>query len=464
MTLHQILNVYLRLCHNDGNNEPEALYLTLSSRLAVHSELASLEAAANEGKGLSQVHPWSEFEDGEDNDDSRVAENPVDGSVGEEDHEGLSFHEAEAPPREEVVPSGAADPWVDDSVKKDAQAVLAEVVQESVSDERDTQADLVNGSAETQQPDETGEADAPQYADASGHEHAGDYDEEQNEEQYDSEAPKTESTSTVVPASDQVGENKPSEDVSAGGAEDQLGEHGSDFQDAADRTGSGEDLNVHDSPEHNLYDAEGEEYEVSHNEVAGEEILALEVGDSVHPVDFASIHDENASNDPDVAQAAQDSSVDALHDIENQSNGQSESTIENPSLEESVTHDQAPEPEDELLGINADILEGTAQDLEDDLEHIESTSLQEEFEDGETDAPAGDDFTADDDPADNGSGDYDEESYNILEFSEHIELGEADPVHTDSQPHENPSKRPREEDEWDFEETSALDIKRRRPS
>lgn len=462
MTLHQILNVYLQLCHNDGNNEPEALYLTLSSRLAVHSELANLEAAANEGKGLSQVHPWSEFEDGEDNDDSRVAENRVEESFGEKDHGGFSLHGTEVPPQEEVVPSSAADPGVDDSVKEDAQAVLGEVVQESVSDEHDTQADLVNGSAETQQPDEAGGTDVPQYADASGHEHAHDYD----EEQYDSEAPKTESTSTVVPASDQVEADEPSEDVSADGAEDHLGEHGSDFQDAADRTGGGEDLNDHDSPEqHDLYDFEGEEHEESHNEVAGEEILASEVGDGFHPVDFASIHDEHVSNDPDVAPVAQDASVDTLHDIENQSNGQSVSTFEKPSLEESVSHDQAPEPEDDLLGISEDLLEGSAQDLEDDLEHIESTNLEQEFEDGENDALAGDDFTADDDPADNGSGDYDEESYNILEISEHIELGEADPVHTDSQPYENPSKRSREEeDEWDFEETSALEIKRRRPS
>lgn len=430
------------------------MYLTLSSRLAVDSELASLEAAANKGKGLSQVHPWSEFDDGEDNEDPRVAENLVGESTGDQDHQDLSLHGTEDPHQEQVISSGAAEPGVHDAIKEDAQEVPAEVVQESVSDEHDAQAELANGAAETQQADGAGQADAPQHADGNDHETPYDY----GQEQYDSEAPKTESTSIVVPPSDHVGAKEPSEDVSADAAEDR-------FQDNADPAGDGDGLNDQESSEqHDLYDFEGQEHEESHDELAGEETFASGASHDIHPVDFASFHDEGVSNDPDSAPVAQDASVDALHDIENQSNGQSESTVENPTGEESVTNDTAPVPENDLLGIAEDLLDGSAQDPEDDLNHLESADLEPELEDGEADAPTGDDVTADDDLADDGSGDYDVESYNILEFSEHIE-GEADPVHTDSQAHENPSKRSREEeDEWDFEETSALETKRRRPS
>ncbi|OJD23143.1 hypothetical protein ACJ73_05504 [Blastomyces percursus] len=60
-SLVQIVQVYLDLCSNDGINEPEPLYLTLSSRATFTAEFARLAAAANEGKGLSYL-TWEDYD------------------------------------------------------------------------------------------------------------------------------------------------------------------------------------------------------------------------------------------------------------------------------------------------------------------------------------------------------------------------------------------------------------------
>ncbi|KAL4912812.1 hypothetical protein BDW62DRAFT_193725 [Aspergillus aurantiobrunneus] len=61
VTLKQIVDVYLQLCHNDGTQEPGALYLTLSTKLTVAAELSDLLLAASEGKGLSEIQSWEVY-------------------------------------------------------------------------------------------------------------------------------------------------------------------------------------------------------------------------------------------------------------------------------------------------------------------------------------------------------------------------------------------------------------------
>ncbi|RAL16873.1 uncharacterized protein BO97DRAFT_410388 [Aspergillus homomorphus CBS 101889] len=61
ITLFQIVDLYLRLCHNEGIDEPEPLYLSLSTRLTPSAELSDLLAAANEGKGLTDIHTWDSY-------------------------------------------------------------------------------------------------------------------------------------------------------------------------------------------------------------------------------------------------------------------------------------------------------------------------------------------------------------------------------------------------------------------
>ncbi|KAL5049583.1 hypothetical protein BDW71DRAFT_195139 [Aspergillus fruticulosus] len=64
-TLKQLIDVYLQLCHNDGIDEPEALYLTLSTKLTLAAELSELLIAASEGKGLSEIQSWEIYPDAE---------------------------------------------------------------------------------------------------------------------------------------------------------------------------------------------------------------------------------------------------------------------------------------------------------------------------------------------------------------------------------------------------------------
>ncbi|KAL4795736.1 hypothetical protein BDV19DRAFT_362568 [Aspergillus venezuelensis] len=65
-TLKQIVDVYLQLCHNDGIEEPEALYLTLTTKRTAAEELSELMLAASEGKGLSEIQAWELYPEGED--------------------------------------------------------------------------------------------------------------------------------------------------------------------------------------------------------------------------------------------------------------------------------------------------------------------------------------------------------------------------------------------------------------
>ncbi|KAL4949205.1 hypothetical protein BDW69DRAFT_80281 [Aspergillus filifer] len=65
-TLKQIVDVYLQLCHNDGIEEPEALYLTLTTKRTAAEELTELMLAASEGKGLSEIQAWEVYPEGED--------------------------------------------------------------------------------------------------------------------------------------------------------------------------------------------------------------------------------------------------------------------------------------------------------------------------------------------------------------------------------------------------------------
>ncbi|PYI26843.1 hypothetical protein BP00DRAFT_450785 [Aspergillus indologenus CBS 114.80] len=65
ITLSQVVDLYLRLCHNEGIDEPEPLYLSLSTRLTLSAELSDLLAAANEGKGLTDIHVWDSYAEAE---------------------------------------------------------------------------------------------------------------------------------------------------------------------------------------------------------------------------------------------------------------------------------------------------------------------------------------------------------------------------------------------------------------
>ena len=62
MTLHQIVNLYLHLCDNESIGEPETLYLSLSTKLTIPALLSDIQAAANDGKGLSEIF-WDDYDE-----------------------------------------------------------------------------------------------------------------------------------------------------------------------------------------------------------------------------------------------------------------------------------------------------------------------------------------------------------------------------------------------------------------
>ncbi|KAF9885916.1 hypothetical protein FE257_012206 [Aspergillus nanangensis] len=92
VTLCQIVDLYLHLCRNDGIDEPEALYLTLSTRLTIAAEISDLLLAANEGKGLSEIPIWDGYQEGDavstellsGNNDQQPVANPRDEDVSAE--------------------------------------------------------------------------------------------------------------------------------------------------------------------------------------------------------------------------------------------------------------------------------------------------------------------------------------------------------------------------------------------
>ena len=68
MTLAQIIELYLHLCRNDGIDTPEPLFLTLSTKFTLLSEISNLVVAANECQGLSHINKWGEYEQEESKD------------------------------------------------------------------------------------------------------------------------------------------------------------------------------------------------------------------------------------------------------------------------------------------------------------------------------------------------------------------------------------------------------------
>ncbi|KAN0070715.1 hypothetical protein V8E54_010880 [Elaphomyces granulatus] len=68
VTLAQIIELYLHLCRNDGIDAPEPLFVTLSTRFTLLSEISNLIIAANECQGLSHLNKWEEYEPEESKD------------------------------------------------------------------------------------------------------------------------------------------------------------------------------------------------------------------------------------------------------------------------------------------------------------------------------------------------------------------------------------------------------------
>ncbi|KAJ5088714.1 hypothetical protein N7456_012330 [Penicillium angulare] len=405
-TLHQIMDIYLRLSHNDGNNHPDALYLSLSSKQAVHTELASLDSAAKEGKGLSQIQLWADYDDAEEEPAAEDTGNDGDGGEGlhsQATQQSQSAHEEASTSSE--VPDGTND-------SNEAANLPAEGTQEPIVEQH---AEIAGPQPEleiTEAHESFQEIPNDDVAYTEVHDNS----EDSRKAPINTVAPDSESAAITEQPEDKSAADIPhdaSEEHTTHQA-DQENEH--DELDDSDELSGADDLEVVDFSIHeDEYDEqnEAETVDFDHEDVSSNQEAAEEA------------HDDD---DPDAAEA----------NIESNLYEESESTLDN-APQGDLSHQQTPEPEDDLLGIADDVLRTPK-----DEEKHEDELVDLDFEDG------ADDIDYHHDPE--------------LDVTEGLELGEIDPS-TDSHNDNLSVKRSREEeDEWDITESTTPDLKRRRPS
>lgn len=428
-TLHHILDIYTHLSHNDGVTDPDALYLTLGSKISAHAELASLESAAKTGKGLSQVHAWDvDYEDG-GNDE--VTEHEVDQSSKD-------------------LPSNK--PNVEDTGKPDEASHSVQEIAPSAEAETSGSNTFKGQGADASQAElDHAHADKAPSEENRSQEGAEPYHDVHEEKHDNAEAPMTESSTTIGSVPDATAQ---SEDDYPDANEDNW-EHPEHYHQPDDEP-NGQDLNHENVDEHHI----GEHHDDPHSEEAqdethDEEVQVLETSTDAEDVNEKPEYDEEPGEESNPEADSQDGLVDQNEDYRSQ--GESESTVGNVPHEEHAdlqahNQDYGFGPEDDLLGIAEDVLQSTQNDHDDQPDNPEDDLATPPGE--EVDAHGSQD----------GEGGNDD-LYVDLEPSETVELGDTDQSPADAQPIDNASaKRSREvEDEWDFADTNP-DLKRRRPS
>lgn len=223
VTLYQIVDLYLRLCHNDGLAEPEALYLTLSTRLTIAAEVSDLFLAASEGKGLSELHSWDSYPEadadsedvgaGSDDDHAPVEPHDDKSPLKEEDVEQGADANAESAHHEETVTDTQADesqpaPEEDGSVEHEDGSGDSDIAEDSAASKNDP----AEGVQEPQESKQTDKPDESQYY------------QQVDDPSYDSEEQHTESTATIT--------QPPAVELTEGQQPDEVHDSSHDDQDA----------------------------------------------------------------------------------------------------------------------------------------------------------------------------------------------------------------------------------------
>lgn len=517
MTLNQIINLYLHLCDNDGIDEPEALYLTLSTRLTIPAAVSDLLAAANEGKGLSEIYPWDEYEDPlpaeAHSDDQHDRESHQEGpseSQEAQEHEKPAVSEVPAPAEpetsrheefevseEQEKPEPSGEPQVDEVSKAPEMPQQETAVQEDgehgiqqgISSEAalDTREQTHDDLGEIQQNDVDGRLASNGHARdiAPADDDKGEYDGENangiqehdgselsnqvhrlpNDEYFDSEEQKTERTATIapLPVTDSANEQQDA-DQAADAPQTEHGErdeyHG--FEAAGEEDYPDEGANQ-DAPEQAEYpkefgyngakDAYDEAEQEQNVETSHEKLSESYEPQNGDENEQATIFDEAVTNE--APQGDLKNTEDTVHD-------QLEPDIEDDVQELMQGENQGtPEPADDLLGIAEDVMASPAKNakgVNGEVEHLGHVDSGEAFDKTEN-IPTAD---AKDD-VEGVAFDGDDDEYLNLNFDD--EVGHKESAAPDAAPRDNVStKRTREpEDETELTETTP-DIKRSRSS
>ncbi|KAJ5816101.1 hypothetical protein N7447_008334 [Penicillium robsamsonii] len=472
VTLHQILDLYLRLCRNDGTTEPDALYLTLSTKRAFPAEIADLNDAAIDGKKLSELHAeiqsWDEYDEAEPG-----SEGDLD-AHGAEEHEDEVYYTAEAqkelstaevqtaPGPEEEQALDSEPSQVQPEVVSDPQPEIVHVQDENRSTSSEQSAEAApEFESHLAQP----ESKEPDHSDVSRQlERAQDQDEgydhdhgDTNEEHYDSEGPQSDSTATVaaLPGASEVKERTqhvpPDVAVDTGTDQNEEDYYGEDHEN--------DGLGTEEYYEHEDIGS-ADDSEAFQKDITGSEHADA---DAQEPVDHASVLDEEDTDELDAPPTDEVVSEIPLQDHTTRPSLDQPAPPRDSGLHDaSDRKEQTPEPADDLLGIAVDLMQTPPRDTENDsLDHFEGIDYDDPEDELDAHVSADDEGADDHEFDENHFGDYDTH----FEESETVEPVGTDPSLTDPQTNQIPSaKRSREdEDGWDLVETT-VDTKRRRSS
>ncbi|KAJ5581610.1 hypothetical protein N7535_000230, partial [Penicillium sp. DV-2018c] len=523
VTLYQILDLYLRLCRNDGTNEPDALYLTLSSKRSFSDEILELNAAAIAGKTLSELHSelhsWDEYDEAEPGSE----EDPEAG--GAEEHEDELYYAGEVQ-QEDTSRDTLAGPEGEEASAQTPVASLTETVRAQDEDvtasaEREpaSAAESVTHaveplSGELEHHEGYRDSQAPEY----DHNH-----DDPTQEHYDSDAPQSDSTATIAGS---TGESKIKESIHNASLEDEhvgMGQndnennyeedhrngelHGGESQErghmspsedsevsqgdnTVDETGDTETQNpdeqvsvlneegadVLDAPPTNEHvqtgDAEIQQPDDQESVLDGEgtdesnvlptnEIIPTGDAEIQQPDDQVSALDEEDADELEALPTDEIVPTVSLQD-ENDDVSRDQTARLLPRESTGASEEQPPEPTDDLPGSAEELPQAPLGDTEVDIPgHFEGIDY-DELVDGSA-APA----AAENEDVDEQEFDENENHFDDFESdAEETEGAEVVgyPSLADSPNNNLSSKRSREdEDDWDLEEPT-LESKRRRPS
>lgn len=405
VTLHQIVDLYLQLSRNDGSDEPEPLYLTLSARLTLPTEISNLVTAANEGKGLSELFPWDDYEE----------EKPAPAEVPKEDQE--QYHE-DRPQNDIVKEDGRQDQDLNEKVQDvgsahhtqdsnevhdgEAQPQPDQAVYSDVHDEEAVEINIEDedhdGLEEYETREEHESVTHTDQPDSHLHPVHEEHDDVPDEGSYDSEAQKTESTATLsnLPASHSTTLQTQEEFAESATGDDKVVH---DHTDEVEYTGdvrNPEEVTNEEIPEHSDYAG------VSDDECANAVPDETELATDTYQQHFSLEYDEQECTGESEFTIVSSAVADEENDEEAREPGINHDAHANVDSTSNIASQnlprEIPEPTDDLLDIGDDLLKTPVKDPNplSTVDTKEMDGQSDHFEDGEVHEETGHSSPADD--------------------------------------------------------------------
>ncbi|GFF23057.1 hypothetical protein IFM51744_06371 [Aspergillus udagawae] len=458
VTLHQIIDVYLRLCHNDGIDSPEPLYLTLSTKLTIPAEISDLLLAASEGKGLSEINLWDVYQE--------VDEQLVEGSEAH-DHEEEARDREEEPAspshpttnkhidaRELQAASDEAESYHDIEDNGEASSAQEPVGNDAASLAKQSTRVAPSTDAQEDELNEEGvveDANDPEFdKDTAGNEEAA------HEESYDSEEQQTDTTVTIahLPGAD-MNDELEDKDGSASPVHNDQTDRGLENEHSEIENSDEEDSERKDPAELEVPEGPGDGDDESQDNGSLDPVVEDHrteqplAGHGLSSIDDAVDNVEGHSHDLEESRKAGDG--DYLH-----KDSGSVPISQVPEKQERDT----PDPADDALGYVEDLFEGPPKDSKNNDGNIDDTSeFGEDHDEFEGDTPAEILPQHDDELP------LDDEEYIDLGFADGLDTVNESPASGLKSLDNGPSKRSRDpEDEFDLAENPSPDLKRSRSS